>query len=42
MSIKLLFDCITYHKYGLNHTIYREGDPSNEIYIIQTGEFKVY
>ncbi|CAD8170103.1 unnamed protein product [Paramecium pentaurelia] len=40
-SIKSLFDVIKQIKYGLNHAIYREGDPSNEVYFIQTGQFKV-
>lgn len=33
-SIKSLFDVIKQSRYGLNHTIFREGDPSNEIYFI--------
>ena len=41
MSVKSLFDVIKLNKYGLNHVVYREGDPSNEVYFIQTGEFKV-
>ncbi|CAD8086326.1 unnamed protein product [Paramecium primaurelia] len=41
MSIKSLFDVIKQNKYRLNHTIYKEGDPSNEVYFIQTGQFKV-
>ncbi|CAD8115040.1 unnamed protein product [Paramecium sonneborni] len=41
MSIKSLFDVIKQNKYGLNHIIYKEGDPSNDVYFIQTGQFKV-
>ncbi|CAK88725.1 unnamed protein product (macronuclear) [Paramecium tetraurelia] len=40
-SIKSLFDVIKQSKYGLNHPIFREGDPSNEVYFISTGQFKV-
>ncbi|CAK87145.1 unnamed protein product (macronuclear) [Paramecium tetraurelia] len=39
-SIKSLFDVIKQNKYRLNHTIFKEGDPSNEVYFIQTGQFK--
>lgn len=42
MSVKSLFDVIKLNKFGLNHMVYKEGDNSNEIYFIQTGEFKVY
>ncbi|CAD8102436.1 unnamed protein product [Paramecium primaurelia] len=41
MSIKSLFDVIKQNKYGLNHIIYKEGDISNDVYFIQTGQFKV-
>ncbi|CAD8137303.1 unnamed protein product [Paramecium octaurelia] len=41
MSIKSLFDVMKLNKFRLNHTVYKEGDPSNEVYFIQTGEFKV-
>ncbi|CAK88155.1 unnamed protein product (macronuclear) [Paramecium tetraurelia] len=41
MSIKSLFDVMKLNKFRLNHTVYKEGDPANEVYFIQTGEFKV-
>ncbi|CAD8056601.1 unnamed protein product [Paramecium sonneborni] len=41
MSVKSLFDVMKLNKFGLNHTVYKEGDPSNDVYFIQTGEFKV-
>lgn len=41
MSIKSLFDMIKLNKFRLNHTVYKEGDSSSEVYFIQTGEFKV-
>ncbi|CAD8059491.1 unnamed protein product [Paramecium sonneborni] len=41
MSVKSLFDVMKLNKFRLNHTVYKEGDPSNEVYFIQTGEFKV-
>ncbi|CAD8100662.1 unnamed protein product [Paramecium sonneborni] len=41
ISIKSLFDVIKLNKYGFNHIIYKEGDPSNEVYFIQNGQFKV-
>lgn len=34
MSIKALFDVIKSNKYGLNHIIFKEGDPSNDVYFI--------
>ncbi|CAD8048017.1 unnamed protein product [Paramecium primaurelia] len=41
MSVKSLFDVMKLNKFRLNHTVYKEGDPSNEVYFIQSGEFKV-
>ena len=41
-SVKSLYDVMKLNKFGLNHTVYKEGDPSNEVYFIQTGEFKVF
>ncbi|CAD8144738.1 unnamed protein product [Paramecium octaurelia] len=40
-NIKGLFDNVKFHQFGLNHQIYKEGDPSNLVYFIQQGELKV-
>ena len=34
MSVKSLFDVMKLNKFRLNHTVYKEGDPSNEVYFI--------
>ncbi|CAD8056659.1 unnamed protein product [Paramecium sonneborni] len=40
-NIKGLFDYVQFHQYGLNHQIYKEGEPSNQVFFIQQGELKV-
>ncbi|CAD8059597.1 unnamed protein product [Paramecium sonneborni] len=40
-NIKGLFDYVQFHQYGLNHQIFKEGDPSNQVFFIQQGELKV-
>ena len=29
-----MFDCVKFHKFGLNHSVYKEGDPSTDVYFI--------